>query len=31
VDDQQIHNSIDEMVSEEHQLWERESAGEASE
>jgi Protein of unknown function (DUF2630). len=31
VDDPQIHNSIDEMVSEEHQLWERESAGEASE
>ena len=31
MDDQQIHNSIDEMVTEEHQLWERESAGEASE
>jgi len=31
VDDHQIHNSIDEMVTEEHQLWERESAGEASE
>jgi hypothetical protein len=31
LDDQQVHNSIDEMVSEEHQLWERESAGEASE
>jgi hypothetical protein len=31
VDDQQIHASIDDMVSEEHQLWERESAGEASE
>jgi Protein of unknown function (DUF2630) len=31
VDDQQIHDSIDQMVSEEHQLWERESAGEASE
>ena len=31
MDDRQIHNSIDEMVSEEHQLWERESAGEASE
>ena len=30
MDDQQTHNSIDEMVSEEHQLWERESAGEAS-
>jgi Protein of unknown function (DUF2630) len=31
VDDRQIHASIDEMVSEEHRLWERESAGEASE
>jgi uncharacterized protein DUF2630 len=31
VDDEQIHDSIDQMVSEEHQLWERESAGEASE
>jgi Protein of unknown function (DUF2630) len=30
LDDQQIHNSIDQMVSEEHQLWERESAGDAS-
>ena len=31
MDDQQIHASIDQMVSEEHQLWEREGAGEASE
>jgi hypothetical protein len=30
LNDQQIHASIDQMVSEEHQLWERESAGEAS-
>ena len=31
MDDRQIHASIDQMVSEEHQLWEREGAGEASE
>ena len=31
MDDQQIHGSIDQMVSEEHQLWEREGAGQASE
>ena len=31
MDDHQIHDSIDQMVSEEHRLWERESAGEASE
>ena len=31
MDDPQIHNAIDEMVDEEHQLWQRESAGEASE
>ena len=30
MDDKQIHDSIDQMVSEEHQLWEREGAGEAS-
>lgn len=30
VDDPQIHSSIDKMVSEEHALWEREAAGEAS-
>ena len=29
--DPQIHGAIDRMVEEEHQLWERESAGEASE
>jgi uncharacterized protein with PhoU and TrkA domain len=31
MDDPQIHGAIDRMVEEEHQLWERESAGEASE
>jgi hypothetical protein len=31
MDDPQIHGEIDRMVEEEHQLWERESAGEASE
>jgi hypothetical protein len=30
VDDPQIHGSIDRMVAEEHQLWEREAAGEAT-
>jgi hypothetical protein len=30
VDDRQIHGSIDRMVDEEHQLWQREAAGEAS-
>lgn len=30
MDDAQIHTAIDEMVEEEHQLWERESAGEAT-
>jgi len=30
VNDRQIHASIDEMVTEEHLLWEREGAGEAS-
>jgi hypothetical protein len=28
--DEQIHNSIDELVQEEHQLWEREAAGTAT-
>jgi hypothetical protein len=28
--DAEIHGSIDRMVAEEHELWERESAGEAS-
>jgi len=31
VEDPQIHGAIDRMVEEEHQLWEREAAGEASE
>jgi Protein of unknown function (DUF2630) len=30
VDDPQIHGAIDRMVDEEHQLWEREAAGDAS-
>jgi Protein of unknown function (DUF2630) len=30
MDDPQIHGAIDRMVVEEHQLWEREAAGEAS-
>lgn len=30
MDDPQIHGAIDGMVEEEHQLWEREAAGEAS-
>ena len=30
MDDGQIHNSIDELVQEEHQLWEREAAGAAT-
>jgi len=30
VEDAQIHNSIDQMVDEEHKLWEREAAGEAT-
>lgn len=30
MEDPQIHGAIDRMVAEEHQLWERESAGEAS-
>jgi hypothetical protein len=31
MDDPQIHGAIDRMVDEEHQLWEREAAGEATE
>jgi hypothetical protein len=31
MEDPEIHGAIDRMVEEEHQLWERESAGEASE
>ena len=30
MDDAQIHGSIDRMVAEEHQLWEREAAGDAT-
>jgi hypothetical protein len=30
VDDSQIHGSIDRMVDEEHQLWQREAAGDAT-
>jgi hypothetical protein len=30
MDDPQIHGTIEELVAEEHQLWERESAGTAS-
>jgi len=31
MDDTQIHGTIDQLVAEEHQLWERESAGSATE
>jgi len=30
VEDPQIHGSIDRMVAEEHELWQREAAGEAT-
>lgn len=30
MDDSQIHGSIEKMVAEEHELWEREAAGAAS-
>jgi hypothetical protein len=30
MEDPEIHGAIDRMVEEEHQLWEREGAGEAS-
>jgi uncharacterized protein DUF2630 len=30
VQDPEIHGSIDRMVAEEHELWEREAAGEAT-
>lgn len=30
MDDPQIHGRIEQLVAEEHELWERESAGEAS-
>ena len=31
MDDPQIHGTIEQLVAEEHELWERESAGSASE
>ena len=30
-DDQQIHGTIEQLVAEEHELWDRESAGTATE
>ena len=30
MDDSQIHGTIEQLVAEEHELWARESAGEAS-
>jgi hypothetical protein len=30
MDDTQIHGSIEQLVAEEHRLWEREAAGEAT-
>jgi hypothetical protein len=30
MDDQQIHGTIEQLVAEEHELWEREAAGNAS-
>lgn len=30
MEDPQIHGAIDRMVAEEHELWQRESAGEAT-
>ena len=30
MEDAQIHNNIEELVDEEHELWERESAGTAT-
>ena len=30
MDDPQIHGSIEQLVAEEHELWEREAAGTAS-
>ena len=30
MEDPQIHGAIDRMVAEEHELWEREAAGEAT-
>jgi len=31
MDDPQIHGTIEKLVAEEHELWQREAAGEASE
>jgi hypothetical protein len=31
MDDPQIHGTIEQLVAEEHELWERESAGSTSE
>jgi len=31
MDDSQIHGSIEQLVAEEHALWEREAAGDVSE
>ena len=31
MEDTQIHKTIEQLVAEEHELWERESAGKASE
>ena len=30
MDDSQVHGTIEQLVAEEHELWERESAGNAS-
>lgn len=30
MDDQQIHGTIEQLVAEEHELWQREAAGDAS-
>jgi Protein of unknown function (DUF2630) len=31
MDDSQVHEAIEQLVAEEHELWEREAAGNASE
>jgi hypothetical protein len=31
MDDPQIHGTIEQLVAEEHELWQRESAGDATE
>ena len=31
MDDAQVHGTIEQLVAEEHELWERETAGNASE